>query len=347
MINELENKIGAIIRDTKLPNHCRQLPLDFTPRPNRKTIIILPGNQTNTPEAANGMCKIVENMLQKYAPLCDIICFYYTDLDTKASPEQIRKDAQNIGNMIFKNNLSPLISSNNKNEKARISANTAAENMRNVMLFNHCFGSYITEAIENNFKSNFNKLNYLKTEQKYIAKQLFVVHNNNISENMGEYEPLFSHLERFTKADRKRQKTTYQNHSFQRYIQDEPLTQDEVLLVPVRQNISALLTAQLTKEGGDEHDGAQWDENKTEAGLIEEDIASGLMAEFVLSKKPLDNIAKEIQNAHNHGLINLSNEKLQEITEYGQEYADDYQEYRQKKILKSAQLKTQTQDNQR
>ena len=51
------------VRDMQAPSHWREAPTDFSLLDNYKTIVIFPGSGSTEAKAANGMCKIFENML--------------------------------------------------------------------------------------------------------------------------------------------------------------------------------------------------------------------------------------------------------------------------------------------
>ena len=54
-------QFGIGIRDENRPNHwCETSDISFK---DKKTILILPGSGANRAKEANGMCKIVQNML--------------------------------------------------------------------------------------------------------------------------------------------------------------------------------------------------------------------------------------------------------------------------------------------
>ena len=275
------------------------------------------------------MCKIVEQMLLEKSPACEIMCCYYPKLTKSSSRKEIWQSAEELGKEIYQAYFKNLIATtDSKGHSKRISANLAAQNLSNVMLFTHCYGSYIVETIEKELTQDMQKLNYLPAEQNYILKQLFVMHNNNVSEHLGTFEPRFTHLQRMTKSDDKRKKITYPSGSFQQFIQEETLTDDEVLLVKLSPNEYVLLAKQLTKDGLDEHNGAQWVENKTPAGEIEHNLATALLNEWLINKKPLTDIENMIDNANTHYHPDISPKKMNQIKEYGAEFAEDYQEYR-------------------
>ncbi len=321
--------LHAIIRDKTAFLHCRELPNDYKLSQNKKTIIIFPGGACTDSKSANGMCKIVEGMLGPYARLCNIICFYFPELNPDMTLAEKRLTAQNTADHFFEQYFIPLITKKDEQtgNLSRISPNLAAGNTSRVMFFTHCYGSYILESLEDNITKTMPELNYKEMEIANITKQILAVNNNNISEFMGIKDKLLTYLNRITKKDPRQLGRTYPEGSCQRFIQKEQLTDDEILLTPFTKSCWSLVVNQLTHEK-DEHNGGYWSQNKTAIGLLEEKIVSALLQESLLSKTPLQSIPKRLQEAQSHGILQLDPGTYQDMVTYGQEFADDYQSYR-------------------
>ena len=336
-MNEESPNVKAIIRDLSAPNHCKDISVEEIAALLRdeqtKTMVIFPGFAATEKRVANGMCKIPEKILGDEAKNTKIISFYYPDLGKTTYKEthnlkKEMKQAEEIGNYIFKNCFLPIVADCPPERVLnRISSNKAAMKMHSNQIFTHCFGSFIAETVDYNLSNALTSLGYWDSEKEYILKQTLVTHHNNLSENLGERALLMTHLERLSKSDKIREALHYAPTSIHEYIKSEPLTDDEVLFIPLKNNTAILLSKQLTKEGGNEHNGAQWEEKKTSSGEKEEKIANGVIKYANKSKKPIEDLEHLMYDAHQHNDIDIKYEDLHEIIEYGKEYADDYGEY--------------------
>jgi len=339
-MTEQEPNVKAIIRDLSTPNHCKDISMEeislLLSDENTKTVTIFPGYAATDRKAANGICKIPEIILGDEAKNTKIICFYYPDLSGRASYRETHnlkkemKEAENIGNYIFDKCFLPIVADcPPERELNRISSNKAAMKMRSNQLFTHCFGSFVVETIDYNFNKALTALGYWESEKEYILKQTLVIHHNNLSENLGVRSLMMTHLERLSKSDKLRDALYYNPTSIHEYIKKEPLTDDEVLFVPLpnNNNTAILLSKHLTQKGGDEHTGAQWEDNKTLSGKKEENIANGTMKYANKSKKPMEDLEHVMYNAQQQNYMNIKYEDLNDIIEYGKEYADEYGEY--------------------
>lgn len=321
----------AIMRDKDAPFNCRRLEQNFSLKKGKKTFVVYPGLACKSEEQANGMLKILEKELGDAADKCNLICLYYPDLKKEMTRQEKRLSAEQTAEMTFSRFLTPLISQTDENgNMKRISPNLAAAAASNLNFYTHCYGSYIMEAHEKQLAKLLPELGYLPAEADYISKQIVAFHHNNISEYMGEKETLMSHIERLTKSDKKREERTYQPGSFQDFIKNEQLADDEVLCVALNKNEYALLVNRLTVEGGNEHNGGQWEENKTPAGQKEQDIIRGVMRERVISNRCIKDIPDLIYFAHEDKLMNISYDDLNDVMGYGEEMSEDYHYHKQK-----------------
>ena len=156
-----------------------------------KNILILPGDGTNDEYDANAVCKIVEcflnnNNISGFEGR--IYSTYYPDNDNCATHRLNQNDTlnqlddrlypiikkhYNYYEQFFNTWLLPLISKNNG--KARLDAETAAKNMRNLSIISHCHGGVVLLDLENLFQQNMQRLGYTEAEQIQLQKQLFVL----------------------------------------------------------------------------------------------------------------------------------------------------------------------------
>lgn len=311
------------IRDLNAPNHWRSAPKNYS-FSGHKTVLILPGSATNSAEAANGMCKVVERALsEKDRKDVDICCLYYPQ-KTKGRTGSVERALTLLDKYIM-----PLVSKEGKKgEQVKISADKAAKNLRNLTIFTHCYGSYMVEAIDIKLASDLQNLGYSKQERENIQRQLFVIHHNDISDLLGAVKMKSTNLYRITQADERRNLCRYKSDSFQYYAQTEQLGEDEALYVKVGKNERALLIKQITEEGEDEHNGAYWhDDKKSEGGETERALFEAIFSEAVRSYYPLDNIEELVRQLTRRQP--LLKEEFTDPMTYGKEFGDEYVQYHQ------------------
>lgn len=312
------------IRDENAPNHWREAPENYK-FAERKTVLVFPGSAAHSAQAANGMCKIVEEMLpEEIRKDVDICSLYYPEKTTHREGSVVRALT------LLDEYLLPLVSKvNKKGNLEKISAAKAAKNLRNLTIFTHCYGSYMAEAIDIQLAKDLAALGYSEKEQKNIQKQLFVIHHNSISDLLGVAKMNSTNLYRITQADERRKLYLFNSDSFQYAAQTAELTADKVLYAKVGENERALLIKQITAAGDDEHNGAYWhDDPKSEGGAKEQQIIKLIFAEAVSSDYPLDNIEELIRQA-----VKTQPEMKPLLTEAltdGKKFSDKYASYHNK-----------------
>lgn len=310
------------IRDLDAPNHWRKVN-DKYPFAKRKTVLVLPGSAVHSAQGANGMCKVVENMLsEKERKNVDICSLYYPE-KTKHREGSAERALGLLDEYII-----PLVSKQNKEGYLeKISAEKAAKNLRNLIIFTHCYGTYMVEAIDAQLSRDLIDLGYSEQEANNIQKQLFIVHHNSISDKIGKVKMKSTNLFRWTQADEYRKNNMFSSDGFQYFMQTELLTEDEALYVKVGENVRALVVRQITEKGEFEHNGAYWhDDKKSEGGEKEREMFEFIFNEAVRSNYSLDNIEELIRQGTR--LNPEMEDKLQPILEGGQEYGDEYKEKR-------------------
>lgn len=310
------------LRDSSASNHWREINKKY-PFAKRKTVLVLPGSAAHSAQDANGMCKVVENMIsEKERKNVDICSLYYPE-KTKHREGSAERALGLLDEYII-----PLVSKQDKEGYfEKISADKAAKNLRNLILFTHCYGTYMVEAIDAQLSRDLRDLGYSEQEANNIQKQLFVVHHNSISDKMGKVKMKSTNLFRLTQADEHRKDNMFSSDGFQYFVQTELLNKDEALYVKVGENVRALVVRQITEEGEDEHNGAYWhDDKKSEGGEKERETFEFIFNEAVRSNYPLDNIEELIRQGTR--LNPEMEDELQPILEGGQEYGDEYKEIR-------------------
>jgi len=328
--------IRIVMRDKTNPDGISEMSLakyaEIMSKPeNKKVVNILPGSACCDKWAAKGMIKKVVKELGNAQNKPLIGCLYFKDLGQGMPDEYYYRTADICAKEFFEVCLKNQLPAKDKNEYETFpSVKKAGAIMRRNMYFTHCYGSFMMESIDKYYQKRVAELGFMPSEQDIILKQSLSVEHNNISVNLGEYEPKLTHLQRETCADEKRAERQYLKASINEYIKQEPLADDEVLLVPLSENEYMSLTKQITKDGYKEHNGAQWEEYKSEAGEKEDSLCRGIMQHFILDNRPLENIENLSYNAYQNRLIdNLSYDELNSINEYGKEYGEDFHHYRQ------------------
>lgn len=335
MLYDKEN-IRVVLKDDTAADGIKEINLkkyaEIMAKPdNKKIVSILPGSACRDKWAAKGMIKKTVQELGNAQNNAIIGCLFFKNLGQKMTDEYYYRTADICAKEFFEVCLKNQLPPKDKNEYVTFpSVKKAGAVMRRNMYFTHCFGSFMMESIEKCYQKRVEELGFMPLEQDLILKQSLSVEHNNISYNLGEYEPKLTHLQRETCADEKRIDRHYQPASINEFIKKEPLANDEVLLVPLSKNEYMTLTKQITKDGYDEHNGAQWENYKTASGEKEDCLCRGIMQQFILDNRPLEDLENLCYAAHQSGLIdNISYDELNDINEYGKEYGEDFHRYRQ------------------
>lgn len=324
MSDELKTKnkyIHGGVRDKKAPRHWRVLNTKFLLNKKPKKIIILPGISAVTAKQVNGMCKIMGDMLSPNNQLCELCGFYYED--KSKSRISVVQRAEELLNYFV-----PLVAKQDKfGDLQRLSSKEAAENMRNVIVATHCYGSRIIDVVDKKLDELMKEIGYQDKEIDYIHRQLFVIHQNTPIDDLGISKHRSTNLYRVSQTDENNQAVKYPLDSFPYYLLTEKLEENEVLLSSLNPEENVLIVPQISARGESEHNGAYWSDiaSKTEAGKQEEQIAKAILNEVVSSSYPIENIEQIIKKAASKE-DNLTNKTLASL-EYGQELADDYYEY--------------------
>jgi len=330
--------IRIVMRDKTNPDGISEMSLakyaEITAKPSNKKIInILPGSACCNKWAAKGMIKKVVKELDNAEDKAIIGCLYFRDLGQGMPDEYYYRTADICAKEFFEVCLKDRLPVKDEDVS---SVKKAGAIMRRNMYFTHCYGSFMMESIEKCYQKRMAELGFTAHEQDIILRQSLSVEHNNISINLGEYEPKLSHLQRETCADEKRAERNYQKTSINDYIKQEPLADDEVLLIPLSKNEYMTLTKQITKDGYKEHNGAQWEEYKNNAGEREDSLCRGIMQQFILDNRPIEDIENLSKEAYqNHLMDNIDEDEFNSMLEYGKEYGEDYHNYRQNMNLKT------------
>lgn len=335
MLYNPEN-VSVIIKDETAEDGIKELSLsklaEMIKIPDaKKNIFIFGGTVCTDKWKAKGMINRLKRELGE-TKNARVLCLVYKDLPHGMSDEFYHRAADIIGNHFFDVCLKNQLPKKDTSEYITFpSVKRAGATMRQNMYFTHCFGSFMMESIEKRYQERVEELGFMPLEQDIILKQSLAVEHNNISINLGEYEPKLTHLQRETWSDDKRKERHYPKASINTYIQNEPLSDDEVLLVPLSKNEYMSLTKQITKDGYNEHNGAQWEKYKSASGEIEDNLCCGIMKYFINTNSPIEDIESLSYAAHQSRLMdNISYEDLNLILEYGKEYGEDFHRYRQK-----------------
>ena len=314
-------KFGIGVRDENEPNHWKEkTDISFA---DKKTILILPGSGANSAKEANGMCKIVQNMLpQNEAENFQICSMYYPDANASSGPAVIR--AQKL----LDEYIIPLVATKDKNgDLHRISAHKAAHNMRNLMIVTHCYGGYILQEIDKHLNYMMDDLGYLAEERKFIQKQLIVAQHNNIDTNLGKEDSHFTNFIRLSSSDEDVSVKETELGMFYNYIKANEPAKGDVLYLKLTDNSRVLLVEMITKLGVSDHNGGYWKNAvyKTQAGKKEEQLFNVIFQEAATSNYLIENAEQILKNAvAKHP---ASKELVIEAFTKGKEYGKDAENF--------------------
>lgn len=318
-------KFGFGVRDLKAENHWREAAENFS-FADKKTILILPGSGTNSAGQANGMCKIAEDMIpENIRDSWQICSMHYADSYTIHIPTVIR--AQRMFDKYFV----PLIAHKDDNDDLhRLPTQEAMKNMRNLVIFTHCYGGYIMDALEEQLKQTMQELNYSPEEQALIAKQLFVIQHNNIENEIENNPSATTQLIRISQDDDERCAGDMKYGTFSHYLQTRNIQDDEVSYIKISENRRILYAKRITEQNVSEHNGGYWQDlkHKTLAGFHEDMVARIIFEEVLSSDYQLENMEQIIKNAckKNPG----AKEEMTPALNVGKAVTDGYIEYSQK-----------------
>lgn len=319
-------KFGFGVRDLSAEKHWREATPETLSFSDKKTILILPGSGTNSAEQANGMCKIAEEMIPENLRNSWQICsMHYGNSYNLHMPTVIR--AQRI----FDQYIVPLIANKDENDDLqRLSTPEAMKNMRNLVVFTHCYGGYIMDTLEEQLKQTMQDLNYSPEEQALIAKQLFVMQHNNIEEEIENNPSATTQLIRISQDDDERYAGDMKYGTFSHYLQTGDIPDDAVSYIKISENRRILYAKRITQQGVSEHNGGYWQEakHKTSAGVYEDEVAKIIFKEIISSDYSLENMEQIIKNACEKNPD--AKEKLAPALNTGKAVTDGYVEYSQK-----------------
>ena len=318
---EESRTIRGGIRDKNATHHWKVLNNNFSLCTPPKKIIIFPGSASISSRQSNALCKEAEALLASCPTPYELCGFYYSNSNNR--PKLVIQRAEELLNYFI-----PLIADKDKlGDLHRLPADKAAKNMHNVVVFTHCYGSRIINAVDKQLSMLMAEIGYSEEEIKNINRQLFVAHHNTPVEELGIEYSNFSNIYRITQADENNNAVKYSLNSLPYYILTEKMADDEVLVAPISENEQALIVQQVSKGGESEHNGAYWEKTrgKTLAGQQEEIMFKAIFNEAVAAKYPLQNVAQVVDKAlKNSSDIKIDYAKMQQ---YGQEFIDDYKEY--------------------
>lgn len=318
-------KFSFGLRDLNSDKHWREAPENFSFL-DKRTILILPGSGTNSAEAANGMCKIAENMLpEEVRDSWQICSMHYGNSYNIYEVTVIR--AQRMFDKYF----IPLIASKDKNDDLhRLPTNEAMQNMRNLVVFTHCYGGYIMNALEQQLKQTMQDLSYSPEEQALIQKQLFVIQHNNIERDLGDQPTATTQLVRISQQDDERYEGEMKYGTFSHFLATHSIPDDNVSYLKISDNQRILYAKRITKETTDEHNGGYWQDKtmKSSAGIKEEEACKVIFDEVVSSNYPIENMEQIIKTSvERHPEIK---DKIQPNIVSGKLMTDDYNKYSHK-----------------
>ncbi len=294
MATDFELKLHLAVRDFNKTSHEWREGDEASYFAKGKKILLLPGSGVNSVDSANRMCEIFEKMLpDDVRKKTKIFSLYFPQ-----RPKH-REGSAGLALLLEDEFILPLISKRNKNrDLEKINPEQAKQNLRDVVMATHCYGSYMIEAIDEKLASDLRNLGYSPTDCADIQKQLFVLHMNDISVNLGQKKMGSTNLYRITQADEKYSVSNYAENSFQYYVLNVPMFEGDVAYIKVGENERALFVSQVSEDGVHEHNGAYWhNENKSMGGEKEQQLFELIFNEIMSSNYSLDYIEKVIRQA--------------------------------------------------
>ncbi len=310
-----DSKFSIGCRDMSSPHHWKEVDGKYFSQ-KHKRILILPGSGANSAKEANGMCKVVEKILENSSVKYNIYSLYYPN-------SRIYNDITIVrAQKLFDEYLVNLISSKDKQgDLHRLDFEDAMSNMRDTLIFTHCYGCFIQRALEQEFVKTMSSIGYSAEEQNKILKQMVVIQHNSINSSIGCENPKTTQILRCSQQDEENSACDFYNDTFQYFIKNEELLPDEVLYMATSQNERVLLVPKICR--GNDHNGGYWNDKKTEAGYIEEQIFKIIFAEIITSSEPIINVEQFIKKAI---YFNTDNRELfKQLIENGREYFEEFQ----------------------
>ena len=312
---------GFGVRDYNADNHWRDCNEEFSLL-GKKTILILPGSGTQSAKQANGMCKIAEDLLpEAQKDKWQICSMHYEDNDMGLIPVVIRATD------LLDNYLIPLFATEDKDgDLHKIDANEAAHNMRNVVIFTHCYGGYVGKEIEKKMSELMTEIGYTDKERDNIMKQMIVIQHNNIDSNISEYHSKMTNLIRITQQDDRNDLDGYECGNLTHYISQRKLPSDIPTYMKLSANDRILLSLRVTNDGIEEH-GGYWVpcKHKTNVGKNEEIIFRQIFSEIVSSDYLIENLEQVIANSVKKDDTNK--EMISGSIKEGIKFSDGYKQY--------------------
>lgn len=328
------NQLAVGKRSYNNSRHWEELPADYSLLGKPKKVLVLSGSGADNSLAANGMCKTVEKILGPVKDNCEICGFYYPNSDRTAASAALCAEE------VFSRFFVPLIAkSDNSGNLQRLSREEACENMRNVVLFTHCYGSYISHETDRRIDELMAEIGYSETEIKDIHRQLIVAHHNDPSDNLGNSEEKSCNIYRITHSDERNKPSEYQTDTFPQYIIREQFTDDDVIMAEISDTEHALIVGRLSEGAESEHSGGYWvDKSKKTLGARkEEEIFCEILREAIRGDYYIENL-RQVEDKALQNRPDLR-ENMDLIREYGKEFLDDFHEQRQSMRLSFGRVK--------
>lgn len=257
----------------------------------KKVILCLPGNGTKTAKVANGMCKVIANMLSEPVRQAlgeNIYSVYYSQA----------KDAL-LEAGFFNKYLLPFMVKETAYGKSyteicpddALPFDEIKKNMRNLTVFTHSQGSQVIAEFEMYFRQGLKKLGYLDAPRSEIMRQMFVLHANDLHQHFGVTKATVMH--RISQNDRLE---TYLADKLGRYMYKHSLDKNlPAAWFTTAENEGVLLFA---KTGGDDHNGGFWRKEKMNPLAIKGYDVSGKVLDYVItSDKDMPDIDTIINEA--------------------------------------------------
>ena len=282
------------VRDMQAPSHWCEAPTDFSLLDNYKTIVIFPGSGSTEAKAANGMCKIFENMLpEELKGKVKICSLYYEKQPNQYDSSVLRAQS------FFDNYMVPLFATRDENgDLHRMSAIKAAHNARKLIIGTHCYGSSILNGINRLTDELMTDLGYLAEERRFIQKQIFVVQHNNIEKDLDSHKFNFTNLIRLSAVDERLDLRATYDGTFRHYVTTTDLSDKDALFFKMAENADVMLVHRTVVAGRNGHNGGFWSHQfKLDGALKEEEMFKLIFDEVTSTDYIIENTNQILDKA--------------------------------------------------
>ena len=232
-----------------------------------KSLICFPGSFARQPNHANGFCKAVEGIVSTQARekiQNNLYSVYYHEAKVAGNNDDF-----------FRKYFLPLIAgpeSALKSEKDlsaidALSYEEVSNNLRNITLVTHCYGSLQVAELEAFLRRNLKQLGFSDADRKEMLKQIFVIHFNDIHHDFGKTKMTALHV--VSQNDiTSMELSSLENDSLKYHCYNDKVGDDKIATFKISDNEVVIVCDHFLdkyKSHEDDHDGALWTESRMNA----------------------------------------------------------------------------------